>query len=157
MSAIQAVNDPTPAELARFQSKYRPVGDCLLWTGHKDKDGYGVFLFRRAMRKAHRMALWLANRPIPPGFVVNHTCRRRACVNPQHLTTISASENSKRDSNSPAYVNSQKTHCKLGHPFDRYYPKRAKPGTGERYCSICESAKGKRLRAKWKAEGILKI
>lgn len=94
--------------------------------------------------------MYLAGRSIPAGFVVNHTCRNRACVNAQHLNAIPASENSKRDSTSVAYINSQKTHCKLGHAYDRFYG-------GQRYCSKCESAKGKRLREKWKAAGIMKI
>lgn len=141
---------PTEREAARFWSKTVRQGDCLLWTGYKDRDGYGTFGLRRASRKAHRVALWLSQRPIPEGCVVNHTCGHRACVNPQHLTTLSASENSMRDSRSVGYVNSQKTHCKQGHAFDRHYG-------GQRYCSTCESAKSKRLRAKWKAEGIEKI
>lgn len=144
------MNDATEAEKARFFSYCRQSGDCLLWTGHADRDGYGLITFRRASRKAHRVAMWLAGKPIPEGFVVNHTCRNRACVNPQHLNAISTSESAKRDSCSLGYINSQKTHCKRGHPYDRFYG-------GQRYCSTCEADKGRRLRAKWKADGILKI
>lgn len=141
---------PTAAERERFFSKCVSRGDCVLWIGHTDKDGYGVIGMRRATRKAHRVAMWMAGRTIPVGFVVNHTCRNRACVNPQHLNVLSASDNSKRDSCSLGYINSQKTHCKNGHPFDRVYG-------GQRYCSVCEAEKTKRLRTKWKAEGIFRI
>jgi hypothetical protein len=48
------------------------------------------------------------------------------------------------------YINSQKTHCPSGHPYDRVY-------SGARYCSICEAAKKKRLRAKWRLEDTLNI
>ena len=140
----------TKEELDRFNSKLKRSGDCMIWTGHTDKDGYGIITFRRASRKAHRVAMFLAGKTIPDGFVVNHTCRNRACVNHQHLNAVSASENSKRDSTSMGYINSQKTHCKNGHEYDRVYGR-------QRYCSKCEAEKGRRLRAKWKEEGVLKI
>lgn len=144
------MSSPTKAEIDRFNSKWIKQRDCHIWIGGKDKDGYGQIGFRRLTRKAHRVALFLAGRTIPDNHVVNHTCRNRACVNPQHLETIPREQNWKKDSNSVGYINSKKEHCPKGHPYDRKYGK-------QRYCSICEAEKTKRLRAKWKAEGIIKI
>jgi hypothetical protein len=140
----------TNSEIERFNSKWVKVGDCHVWQGPKDRDGYGYITFRRASRRAHRVALFIAGREIPIGHVVNHTCRNRACVNPQHLNTMTTRDNALRDSSTLGYVNSQKTHCKNGHPYDRVYG-------GTRYCSICDAEKSKRLRAKWKIEGIMRI
>lgn len=135
----------TSAEWARFQSKTQPSGECLVWTGYKDRDGYGSFLLRLKHRKAHRIAYYHAFGPIPKGCVVHHTCKTRGCVNAAHLRLATARDNALRESNNLGALNAAKVHCPKGHPYDRKYG-------GTRYCSICEAAKSKRLRAKWKAE-----
>lgn len=79
------------------------------------------------------------------GMVVDHHCGIRACVNPSHLRLQTPRQNSLENSRSAAAVNARKTHCAHGHPLDRKYGK-------QRYCSICQAAKTRRLRAKWRAE-----
>ncbi len=133
----------TEKERARFNSKWTKKGSCHVWTEPLDRDGYGTFHLRRFNRRAHRVAYWDVHGTIPEGYVVNHICRNRSCVNHQHLNILTVRENSMRDSASPTYLNSQKTHCKNGHPFDKKYGK-------QRYCSRCEVQKQIRLREKWK-------
>jgi hypothetical protein len=141
----------TPEEQARFMGKVAetPTG-CWLWQGPLDRDGYGSFFFRRRNRRAHRVGYFLQHGPISAGLLINHTCRNRHCVNPQHLEAVDARTSALKDTSSPAYVNSQKTHCPRGHHYDRQYGK-------QRYCSVCQNEKAKRLRAKWKAEETEKI
>lgn len=140
----------TPNEHARFMSKIVKANDCWLWQGPLDKDGYGTFYLRRRGRRAHRVGWYLMHGEIPEGLVVNHVCRNRHCVNPQHLELITARENSLKDSKSVGAINARKTHCPQGHPYDRTYG-------NQRYCSICEAAKSRRLRTKWRNEDTLRV
>jgi hypothetical protein len=145
----------TASEKARFLSRTRRDVDCLIWAGPLDKDGYGTFYLRRKDRRAHRVAWYDMHGEIPEGMVINHVCRNRACVNAQHLQVVTIRENTLKDSSTVSAINARKTHCKNGHPFDRIYKKAR--GGHQRYCSICEAAKSKRLRAKWIAENTLNV
>lgn len=140
----------TDEELARFDLKWKQVGQCHVWQGPLDKDGYGTFFLRRKGRRAHRVGYFSMHGPVPQGMIINHTCRNPSCVNPQHLQAVSIVDNTMKDSASMGYINSQKTHCPQGHPYDRKYGK-------QRYCSVCQAAKTKRLRAKWRAEDTLNV
>lgn len=138
-------------EATRFRAKY--VVDragCWLWQGPLDKDGYGHLHFRRKRRSAHRVGWYSAHGEIPAGFVVDHVCGKRSCVNPSHLRLQTIRQNTLENSRSISAINAQKTHCSKGHPFDRLYGK-------QRYCSVCSAAKSKRLRKKWAAEDTLRV
>ena len=128
----------TKNELERFNSKWIKEGECMLWQGPLDRDGYGTFYFKKKGRRAHRVSYYMHVGEIPREKVVDHTCSKRNCVNPFHLRLLTATENT-------MISKAQITHCKLGHPFDRFYGK-------QRYCSICQREKSKRLRAKWLEE-----
>ena len=144
----------TEPEQLRFDSKWRKRLDCHEWQGPLDRDGYGTFYLRRRGRRAHRVAWFAANGPIPEGMVVNHSCRNRRCVNVQHLRLLTATENALADSSSLAYVNSRKTHCPRGHAYDKTATYR---GRTQRVCSTCERDKHRRLKAKWRAEDTLAV
>jgi hypothetical protein len=48
------------------------------------------------MLRAHRVSYEALIGPIPVGLQLDHLCRIRSCVNPDHLEPVSASVNAKR-------------------------------------------------------------
>ena len=129
----------------RFNSSYKVVNDCFVWQKYLDKDGYGTFYFKKKSRKAHRFSYYITHGDIPTGMMIDHICRNRACVNPEHLRLVTPQQNTLENSKSIGAINKAKTHCKLGHPLNKINGVK-KP---QRYCSICENEKSKRLSRKW--------
>jgi hypothetical protein len=109
----------------RFWSKVKHTPDwdgCWLWTDKPHTHGYGRFHVSRGNRiMAHRLAYELLVGPIPDGFVIDHLCRVRLCVNPTHLEPVTQKENTRRGlAHELNKINHQtaKTHCPRGHAYD---------------------------------------
>jgi hypothetical protein len=121
---------------ARFWSHTAYAGDCIVWTAAYVHDGYGLFKVNRKMVRAHRFAYELAHGPIPAGFVINHICRNRCCVNPAHLEGVLPKENSFHAmSLSPPNLNRKKTVCPAGHQYSEANTYREPDGG--RQCREC--------------------
>lgn len=70
---------------------------CMLFTGFIDKDGYGSYTEAKITQRAHRVAWELFYEDfIDEDHEIDHLCRTRACVNPDHLEQVSRSENQRR-------------------------------------------------------------
>ncbi len=89
---------------------------CWVWQRFKDRGGYGRKWIGvgRPEALAHRVYYELYVGPIPEGLQIDHLCRVRACVNPEHMEPVTFAENQRRGLNgilAPGY-------CKRGHPFN---------------------------------------
>lgn len=82
---------------------------------------------------------------IPLGMELDHLCRNRWCVNPDHLEPVTTRENGRR-----GLWGILKTHCIHGH---EYTPENTiwRRGAGTRQCRTCKRAKDRRYAAKRKA------
>lgn len=88
--------------------------ECWLWTGCKDKGGYGLFQGYGKLVRAHRFSYEINKTEIPSGLQIDHLCRRIDCVNPEHLEVVSARENTLRG-NTITAANAKREECKWGH------------------------------------------
>lgn len=97
----QVHGDPTAGQAPRGSALafiHEHVGhggdECLLWAFAVDKKGYGVLKYGPKRELAHRVMCRLAHgEPPDASFHAAHSCRRRSCVNPNHLRWATAREN----------------------------------------------------------------
>ncbi len=83
-------------DLARFFSKTERRGDCLVWVGSVDDDGYGKFTTGpHGAQKHHRPHRWIYERVIGPldGALLRHSCDNPPCVEVRHLLPGTQLEN----------------------------------------------------------------
>lgn len=124
---------------------------CWLWKVRPLRCGYGVVAERhgpgpKKYVTAHRFIYELLMGPIPVGLdldhvchstdpdcVGGHSCKHRACVNPNHLEPVTPEENMRR-------AGARKTHCKRGHLLDGWNLILYK---GRRICRTCKYARNK--------------
>jgi hypothetical protein len=73
------------------------MGRCWVWTASLSK-GYGQVSEHSAFNttRAYRWSYEWCVGPIPEGLHVDHLCRNRSCVNPEHLEPVPQGENNRR-------------------------------------------------------------
>lgn len=117
-----------------------PNSGCYIWLGAVNTHGYGHLKFKGKYWQAHRLAYEQTKGPIAPGLVIDHLCRNRACINPDHLEPVTNAVNVLRGNNIAASRAAQ-THCKRGHKFTAENTYRS--GRSGRMCLTCQRLRHK--------------
>lgn len=142
------------ARMVRYVNREAPNG-CWEWIGGGDQKGYGIIRAgdaRNGSRRAHRVSYELHRGPIPGGLTIDHLCRNRRCINPDHLEAVTSRVNTMRG-NGIGVRNAAVTHCPYKHPYSEENTKI--DSRGRRRCRTCMRAadRARRLAIQERAHG----
>jgi hypothetical protein len=122
---------------------------CWLWEAGKKPGGYGVYTTGTRQTKktwnAHIYAFEFFYGPVPDGLELDHLCRIRHCVNPEHLEAVTRKINLRRG-NGFTGQKARQTACINGHPFTDANTYIRTNGT--RCCRRCRNYRAQRAHHK---------
>jgi len=124
--------------------------NCWNWIGHINKEGYGKFNLAKNCGKREsftvsRISYSIFNKT-DPLLLIDHTCRNRKCVNPEHLQQASPLTNTHENSVSTAHFLSLRSCCNKGHEYteENTAIRKNNGAYGGRRCKTCEKERQKR-------------
>ena len=124
----------------RFRQRLIKSDGCWGWTGATSPStGYSVFVTGHSSRTyAHRFSYELFKGPIPNGYQIDHLCRNRPCVNPDHLEAVTQQENIRR---------ARSGFCIRGHDLSDPTHLYIRPDNGKNMCRTCSAIRSRARKA----------
>jgi hypothetical protein len=129
-------SSPWSPRIARFMRRVRVTATCWLWTRRLDRLGYARTTIAGPRAGAHEASYRLFIGDIADGLEIDHLCRVRNCVRPDHLEAVTHQENMRRSRRRHANVTPRKPFCINGHAYtlDNTYWRES---DGSYYCREC--------------------
>ena len=139
--AVRRIKNGSPMvdRIMRFVSP-EPMSGCWLWTGAIDQKQYARIGISGKNLQVHRISYELFKGKIPDGLCIDHLCRVRFCVNPDHMEPVTPQVNSARGLT--GIFGRSKTHCPRGHEYTPENTYRSPGRYARRSCLICRRELG---------------
>ena len=136
--------EPSAKQLRAMWPHIKPSeGECWPWTGRiHPRDGYPKAINVSNQLGQHgpaRLMYHWFKHPIAADFTVDHLCRNKLCMNPDHMEAVTYGENARRAHKKP--------YCKRGHAQtdeNRYHYKVY--GKPRSRCKLCIPFQAQRQR-----------
>src|SRR3990167_8282615 len=103
-----STDDPNDPDIRFARYIATDPNGCVIWLGALNQHGYGRFRYGDRKEYAHRFAYERTHGPVPEGLFLDHLCRVRACINPEHLEATDMRTNTLRGVSIVA-INARKT------------------------------------------------
>lgn len=97
-------------QVVRWWSNVVVTDGCWHWAGDINHKGYGRMYANGRSIGAHRIGYQMLRGEIPDGMEIDHLCKNRSCVCPDHLEVVTHKENVLRGDNFSAKY-ARRTHC----------------------------------------------